>query len=552
MDRRDSLPISRRLLLLGSVAAVAAACSSSKSSSSSGSPAATSSAPSPTTPPTRPATTLPAVTEPAVEVTEAPVAPTLPPGYSGTAEPFTLGVASGDPEATSVVHWTRLAPAGGSLDGELALTLEVATDEQFENLVSTQAIVTDAAQGYSVHGLTMGLDPDSWYWYRFRTGEFTSPTGRSRTTPEPGTAAAALTFATASCQHYESGFYTAHRDIAASGVDLVVWLGDYIYEGAARPAGDGIVRSHGTPEPTTLDDYRARYALYKSDEDLQAAHAACPWLVVWDDHEVENNYAANTAEDGSPLDRRRAAAYRAWWENTPTRLEAPTAADEVIYRAFEWGSLLDMSLLDTRQYRTDQACGDVTLSTDPPCPETFDPDRTILGTEQREWLFGRLGKAGATWNVLGQQVILGDFTLDGAVLNYDQWDGYPVERDALLQRVVDGGVENFIVLSGDVHFAGVGNLRAPGGPENPLIGAEFVATSISSSGNVDPGLIDLVKSIGDVVDADLAHRGWIRHTVTPSSWTAEYRIVTDALATDSAVSVFGTYLVEAGAPGIMA
>ena len=250
------------------------------------------------------------------------------------------------------------------------------------------------------------------------------------------------------------------------------------------------------------------------------------------------------------LNGRRAAAYRAWWENTPTRIEAPTTADAVIYRGFGWGSLLDMSLLDTRQYRTDQACNDVTLSTDPPCPETFDTDRTMLGTEQREWLFDRLGKSDATWNVLGQQVILGNFTLNGAVLNFDQWDGYPVERDALLQAVVDQEVSNFIVLTGDIHFAGVGNLRAPGGIDTALIGAEFVASSISSSGNVDPGLIDLVKSIGDVVDADLVHRGWIKHTVTPTTWSAEYRIVADALVPDSAVSVFNTYIVEAGTPGI--
>ncbi len=540
---------SRRMFLIGSLTTVIAACGSSKRAA----PADTTVVASSTTPPaTDPATNAVPVTD-AVATTEAAAvetAPPLPPGYAGATDPFTLGVASGDPDATSVMHWTRLAPVDTPLDGEITLTLEVATDEQFDTLVSTRALVTDATQGYSAHGLTTGLQPDTWYWYRFRTGEFTSPAGRSRTTPEAGAASSQLTMATASCQHYESGFYTAHRDIAEAGLDLVVWLGDYIYEGDARPIGDGVVRSHEGPEPKTLDAYRARYATYKSDPNLQAAHAACPWLVIWDDHEVENNYSGNIAEDGSELGERRAAAYRAWWENMPTRIEAPTTADAVIYRGFEWGSLLDMSLLDTRQYRTDQACGDITLSTDPPCAETFDADRTMIGREQREWLFDRLGKAGATWNVLGQQVIFGNFTLNGAVLNFDQWDGYPVERDAVLQTVIDKQISNFVVLSGDIHFAGVGDVRAPGGPDKPVVGAEFVATSISSSGNVDPGLIDLVKSLGDVVDADLVHRGWIKHTITPQTWSAEYRIVADALVPDSTVSVFNTFVVDPGVPGI--
>jgi alkaline phosphatase D len=533
---------SRRLFLIGSITTVVAACSSSEQAR----PTATDAAVTATTVPAQPTPTTPAETPTTEPIAETTIETVPLPVYTGTVDPFTRGVASGE----SVIHWTRLAPADTPLEGLLTVSLEVSSDAEFDLILSTQDLSTDATQGYSVHGLTTGLDPDTWYWYRFRAGEFTSPVGRSRTTPEPGTAADQLTFATASCQHFESGFYTAHADIAAAGVDVVVWLGDYIYEGDARPIGEGIVRTHEGPEPTTLDAYRARYATYKSDANLQAAHAACPWLVIWDDHEVENNYAGNTAQDDTELNDRRAAAYRAWWENTPTRIEAPTTADAVIYRGFEWGSLLDMSLLDTRQYRTDQACNDVTLSTDPPCPETFDTDRTMLGTEQREWLFGRLGQAGATWNALGQQVILGNFMLDGAVLNFDQWDGYPVERDALLQTVVDQQVPNFIVLTGDIHFAGVGNLRAPGGAEAALVGAEFVATSISSGGNVDPGLVDLVKSIGDVVDADLVHRGWIKHTVTPTTWSAEYRIVADALVPDSAVSVFNTYVVEAGTPGI--
>lgn len=544
--------ISRRGFLIASAAVVVTACSGSEKAADAPVTATAAAEAEPSTAPPAPATTAaaPPTEPPATEPppTDPPVTEPGVPEYAGDVDPFMLGVASGDPDAESVVHWTRLVPDGVELPDEVTVMLEVFGDEALTAVVSAQALVTSADVGYSVHALTTGLDPDTWYWYRFSTGEFASAVGRSRTTPAAGSTTT-LNLATASCQHYETGFYTAHADIAASGVDLVAWLGDYIYEGATGSVGDeGRVRIHGTAEPTTLDEYRARYAVYKSDPNLQAAHAACPWVVIWDDHEVENNYAGNISQDDIELGERRAAAYRAWWENTPTRVEMPTTADAVIYRGFEWGSLVDISFLDTRQYRTDQACGDITLSTDPPCPETFDTDRTMLGTEQREWLLGRLGKAGATWNVLGQQVIMGNFMLNGAVLNFDQWDGYPVERDALFQHIADEGIANFVVLTGDIHFAGVGNLRTP--DRSKVIGTEFVATSISSAGNVSADLTDLVKSLGDVVDAELAHRGWIRHTVTADSWVADYRIVDDVLVENSPMSTYRSFTVTAGTPGI--
>ncbi len=232
---------SRRMFLIGSITTVVAACSSSDQASQ----AETAAAPvtTPTTDIAQP-TTPPPASPPASTTTSAPeaettVEPVPQPVYTGTADPFTLGVASGDPDSESVVHWTRLAPADTPLDGPITVTLEVSSDAEFDTIISTQDLATDVTQGYSVHGLTTSLNTDTWYWYRFRTGEFTSPVGRSRTTPAPGTAADQLTFATASCQHFESGFYTAHADIATAGVDLVVWLGDYIYEGDARPVGDG-------------------------------------------------------------------------------------------------------------------------------------------------------------------------------------------------------------------------------------------------------------------------------------------------------------------------
>jgi alkaline phosphatase D len=303
-----------------------------------------------------------------------------------------------------------------------------------------------------------------WWFYRFRAGTFTSPTGRAQTAPAADSAAEAR-FASASCQNYQNGYYTAHRDIADQQPDFVVWLGDYIYEGDSYPIdGANVVRSHGTPEVRTLDDYRNRYALYRGDADLQASHAACPWYVIWDDHEVENNYASlipENPEEAPDFAARRAAAYQAWWEHMPVALPPPNGTDEYrIYRSFRWGSLLDLALLDGRQYRSDQACGDPGLSLDPACPETFDPDRTMLGAEQEAWLIDTLDAATSTWRVIGNQTVFGDLTLAGAVLNYDQWDGYPADRSAIVDRLAADAVPNVVVLTGDIHLAGTGTIRA--------------------------------------------------------------------------------------------
>ncbi len=313
------------------------------------------------------------------------------------------------------------------------------------------------------------------------------------------------------------------------------------------------MRSHETPEPTTLDDYRVRYALYKADSALQAAHASCPWIVTWDDHEVENNYAGAVSQDARPPEEflaRRAAAYRAWWEHQPVRLPAPGGADFPVYRGVRIGSLAEVSVLDTRQYRSDQACGDVTLSLDPACPETADESRTMLGAEQETWLFDRFAASTAVWNVLAQQVILVNASFGDAVLNYDQWDGYPAARQRLLGRVAELSVANLVVLTGDIHFAGVGAITNPADPAGPPLGTEFVDTSISSSGNVPASLESLVGSLGDVIDVELTHRGWTKHVVTPTEWSAEYRIVADALVADSPSSTWKSFRITAGTPGV--
>ena len=473
-------------------------------------------------------------------------------------DPFTLGVASGDPDTSTVILWTRLAPdptnGGGMPDADAPVTWEMASDDGFSTIVAQGTFIATAAHGHSVHVTATPLSGTSGsLYYRFRIGAFTSPVGRTTLAPVGATETAV--FVSASCQNYEDGLYAAHRDIAQQKPDFLVWLGDYIYEGAGSPPGSGKgVRSHVKPEPTDLVGYRDRYGLYKLDKQLQAAHHACPWFIIWDDHEVENNYAALTPQDPTQtadFAARRHAAYTAWWEHQPVRLDPPPDTGEYrIYRAVQWGDLIGMALLDTRQYRTDQACGDVVLKLDPACPETFDDARTLTGPEQEQWLFDTIGKQHTTWNVIGQQVVMANIMFNGAVLNYDQWDGYPKDRQRILQHLADAAVPNAIVLSGDIHLAGVALLR-PGGPGvGPAVAVEFVDTSISSGGLVSASVTDLVKSFPDIVDVELAHRGYTLHTVTPAHWQAAYRVVTDVADAESPVTTYKTFVVDVGASAV--
>jgi alkaline phosphatase D len=535
-------PISRRVFLAAGAAVVVAACSDDNGQES---------APTSIDGTTSPSTTQAATTT----TTEATTTTSTVPPVVLSADPFTLGVASGDPDATSVVLWTRLAPdplnGGGMPDDDFAVTWEISGSPDFENLLASGVETAVVAHGHTVHAV-VPLDQGGGCYYRFRVGDYTSPVGTTRVAPGAGADLADVKFAVANCQNYANGQYAAHRDLAESVPDFAVWLGDYIYEDPASPGNaDPAARVHLGPEPTTLDDYRNRYARYKTDPHLQAAHAVCPWFVIWDDHEVENNYAGLSPQDAADQPTfvaRRAAAYQAWWEHQPVRLDPPNAADPEyrIYRDVKWGDLIGLALLDGRQYRSDQACGDVTLSLDPPCPETFDAARTMLGDEQEAWLFDTLGSSTAVWNVIGNQVVLSDATFGGAVLNYDQWDGYPAERQRIMQHLADAAVPNLVVLTGDIHLAAVAQLRAGDRGVGTPVGVEFITTSVSSEGTIPDQITGVLKAFPNLVDAELTHRGYSLHTVTPQRWTAEYRIVADVLRADSEVTSLGSYVVEAG------
>lgn len=477
------------------------------------------------------------------------------------AYPFSLGVASGDPSADGVVLWTRLAPepltdGGGMASEPVEVDWQVAEDEAMTRVVRRGTAVANPEWAHAVHVEVAGLRPDRWYWYRFRAGREESAVGRTRTLPEAGTLPERLRFAFVSCQKYESGYYTALEHLAREDLDLAVHLGDYIYE---KPAKQNTARPHGLPLAETLDTYRARYALYKSDPALQAVHAAVPWVVTWDDHEVSNNYANDISEHPEQTTpeaflRRRAAAYQAYFEHMPLRRSAlPHGPDMLLYRRIEYGRLASFHVLDTRQYRTDQPQGD---GVKPPDPVLMDPKGTLMGDRQREWFFEGLEKSPATWNVVAQQVMMArvDFRA-GSEEGYsmDKWPGYEFERRRVLRHFRDRAIRNPVVITGDIHNNWANELLADfDAPDGPPVAVEFVGTSVSSGGdgvNV-PAWAEAARRENPFVKFVNDERGYVRCEVTPGQWRADYRTVEQISRPGAPVNTRATFVVEAGRPGL--
>lgn len=413
-----------------------------------------------------------------------------------TEDPFTLGIASGDPLPTSVLLWTRLAPTPYQADGGLpaervTVHWEVAHDERFHRVARRGTAVAHPEFNHSVHAEVNHLDSDRDFFYRFRVGKWISPTGRTRTAPAPGSRNRQLTFAGVSCQAYTDGYWTAYRHLADEDVDMVLHFGDYLYEYAVNAVGgyrnytDRTVPDIFNHETVTLEDYRLRYALYKTDPDLIAAHAAHPFVVTWDDHETENNYADDIPENSVPPEEfllRRAAAYRAYWENQPLRRpQLPVGPDARLYRRLHWGRLAQFDILDTRQYRSDQAYGD---GLQLPGPVIDDPERTMTGDRQERWLLDGWRDSRALWNVVPQQVNFSQRKLDlnpVSKLSMDAWDGYRASRRRILDGAKAAGIENLMVLTGDVHVAYAYDIKDDfDDPSSRTLGTEIVPTSISS------------------------------------------------------------------------
>jgi alkaline phosphatase D len=431
-------------------------------------------------------------------------------------DPFTLGVASGDPTPGGAVLWTRLAPRpldpdGGMLTAKAAVDWEVAEDDRFAKVVQKGRATAAIELGYSVHVDVTGLQPDRWYWYRFRSGEATSPVGMLRTTPAAG-AVVPLAFAFMSCQKYDDGFFTA-------------------------------------------------YAQYKGDPLLQAAHARCPWLVTWDDHEVDNNYAAsvgeNEMESEEQVRARRAAGYQAWWEHQPVRVPRVRSwADLTITRSADWGALARLWVLDTRQYRDDQACGDRIQPYG--CGAHLDPSRTLLGAAQERWLVDGIGASTARWQVLANQVMLAP--ADSApgpevTTSMDQWSGYPVARDRLLAAIAERAPNRTVAITGDIHTNWVNELRRGFlRPDQPVVAAEFVGTSITSDGDgrdIPAERWATMQRENPHVHWYQSRRGYVHCRVDQGAWHTDYRTVPYVRQPDAPVETATRWRLEHGRPGIV-
>lgn len=482
--------------------------------------------------------------------------------------PFQLGVASGDPSPDGFVIWTRLAPEPfeigyGMPMAPVAVDWEVSDAANMRNIVAKGTSVAPPELGHSVHVEVAGLQPNRDYWYRFTVGKERSLVGRARTTPALGASLDQVRFAVSGCQHYESGYYTAYRRMAEDNPDFVFCYGDYIYEGRGNRVSNGgggpteNVRQHFGSEIYSLDDYRRRYAQYKMDADLQAAHAAAPWFTVWDDHEIDNNWVGDLDQDRTDpkiFNLRRQAAVQAYYENMPLRASSfPVGTSLQIYRRAAYGQLLNLNLLDTRQFRSDQPCNDKQSW----CDAITASKAEVVGTAQEKWLMEGLTGGGATWNVIAQQVMMMDLDRDpgpGVIVNPDSWAGYRVPRGRLLGKIHDAKVGNVVVLTGDEHQNFAGDLYVDGAKhEGAPIASEFVVTSISSGGDgVDQrDEFAKIQAVNPMLKFNNNQRGYAICEATPKAFVTEFKVLDAVTRRDGKLSTRAKWALEAGKPGIV-
>jgi len=474
-------------------------------------------------------------------------------------DPFTLGVASGAPRSDSVVIWTRLAPkpleGGGMPESPIPVDWQVAEDEGFRRIVRKGRVIAEPASAHAVHVTVPGLRPARWYWYRFRVGRAVSPVGRTRTAAAPG-AAGGLRFAYASCQQYEQGFYAAYADMARRDLDLVVHLGDYIYESSW---GSRHVRKHMNGIPTTLPEFRERYALYKLDPDLQAAHAAFPWLSIWDDHEVANDYADDHSSAMSDRDqflKVRAAAYQAYYEHMPLPPTArPRGPEAVIYDRYAFGRMVNLILLDDRQYRSPHAClPGRSASPRVDCPDRLREDRSMLGAAQEAWLDRALADAKGRWTIVAQQTLMAERDLDpgdGHGYWMDGWDGYAAGRQRLLDGIVAHRTPNPVVIGGDVHAFFAADLKRDFHDEKAeVLATEFCGTSITSEGPSAKGIATVRAKNPHIRYARGDRRGFATVSLTETRCEVNFEAVDDVKERNSPVSRVASFVCLDGRPGV--
>ncbi|HEU4460544.1 MAG TPA: alkaline phosphatase D family protein [Methylibium sp.] len=484
--------------------------------------------------------------------------------YSAWDDPFKLGVASGMPGPDSVVLWTRLAPRpreplGGLPDAPVPVRWELAEDEHFSKGFRTGETLARPEHAHSVHVEVEGLASDRRWFYRFHAGAATSPLGRTRTAPAADAPAGRLRLALASCQHYEQGEFAVHREIAERDLDLVLFVGDYIYE-SSNPRL--LVRAHEALRPLDLAAYRQRHVTYKLDANLRACHAAHPWLLTWDDHEVENDYAglapADVKASAEDFASTRAAAYKAYFEHLPVSPKLlGDARSPRIHAQHRWGRLAELWTLDGRQYKNPQACnapgraGGRVLGA---CAELDDAGRTMLGAEQEAWIAAQLAASERPWRLIGQgtQIARGGIeTPLGRSIFSDGWDGYPHARQRLLAAIAASAARggNVVCLGGDVHRHVVAALRAEADDERtPIVAAELVTTSVTSRGLSENTAALLRRQNADLLHARGDERGYVAIELTPQRLQADLRATAFPVVADAKLHSQAKYVVEAGQP----
>jgi alkaline phosphatase D len=482
--------------------------------------------------------------------------------------PFTLGVASGYPRPDGMSIWTRMAPSpleprGGISEDVIAVDWQVSADVHFGKILAKGTAYATPEWAHSVHVDVVNLPADRWYYYRFICGDAISPVGRSRSAPTLDAAPNKLRIALASCAHYEQGYFANYRAMAADNPDLMIHVGDYIYESSW---GSNLVRSFNAPEPMTLDDYRARHALYRTDPDLQLAHASCPWLLTWDDHEVDNDYAGNVSQDDDTKDAfaaRRMAAYQAYFEHMPMpHSMIPMGRTMRIHQRVQYGNLADFFILDERQYRSPLPCpelgrrGSRQISND--CAARTETRATLLGHRQEAWFAANLAKSSTRWNLIAQQLLfVTKNSAQGAAAgtglspayNSDGWDGYSAAQARMIAEL--SKKTNPVLLGGDVHVHYAADVHADQkNIKSKIIASEFTGSSITSQSYPDKTVQAELPDNPHIRYANGNYRGYVRMDITPEALQVQLTKAEDVRDANTKVSTLASFKVQAGRPGV--
>lgn len=492
---------------------------------------------------------------------------------AGVDYPFTLGVASGDPLPDGFVIWTRLAPLFNAADGSgglkraVPVRWRVASDAAMTRIVKQGEVLATERFAHSVHVEVAGLAAGRPYWYQFEGLGAQSPVGQARTTP-PLQAMASARLGFVSCSHWERGYFSAYRHLAAEQPDLVFFLGDYIYDSSYAADSGKVFRAHGSGNAVSLSDYRNRYALYKTDPDLQALHAAAPSVATWDDHEVQNDYANRWSQDPKiPVAlflQQRAAAYQAFYEHMPLRASSvPKGPDMRIYRRLDYGRLARFHVLDGRQYRSEQPCiqangshqGHIAANT---CSDLRDLGRTMLGWQQEAWLDQGFAQSQAQWNVIAQDLLVApliqrDLTSHKPGHWTDGWDGYVANRSRMLASIERHKLSNPVFWGGDIHSFWTTDLHADANnPDSPVIATEFVGSSVTSDGPPFEAFSKILPLNPHVKFFDSRQRGYVSVELAEQKMLTNFRVITDPRDPNAAVSTLKSFVVEPGRAGAIA